>query len=47
MNGEPAQPLSALPEAAWRRVVGIMTDIDDTLTADLKTAVNEFKSTCK
>lgn len=34
MNGEPSQPLSVLPESAWRRVVGIMTDIDDTLTAD-------------
>ena len=34
MNGGPAQPLSALPRAAWRHVVGIMTDIDDTLTAD-------------
>lgn len=34
MNGVPAQPLSALPETDWHRVVGIMTDIDDTLTAD-------------
>jgi len=34
VNGVPSQPLAALPGPAWRRVVGIMTDIDDTLTAD-------------
>ena len=28
------QPLTALPAPVWRRVAGIMTDIDDTLTAD-------------
>ncbi|MDO8419797.1 MAG: HAD-IIB family hydrolase [Rubrivivax sp.] len=33
MTGLPPAPLTALPEAALRRAVGVMTDIDDTLTA--------------
>lgn len=28
------RPLAELPEAAWRRVEGVLTDIDDTLTSD-------------
>jgi HAD superfamily hydrolase (TIGR01484 family) len=28
------QPLHTVPAATWRRVVGVMTDIDDTLTTD-------------
>jgi len=34
MSAVRAQPLSALPVPALRSVVGIMTDIDDTLTAE-------------
>ena len=30
----PARPLSQMPEAALRRVRGVLTDIDDTLTRD-------------
>ena len=33
MNGVPSRPLAALPEQDLGGVVGIMTDIDDTLTA--------------
>jgi len=34
VSGLPAAPLAALPEPTLRRVVGIMTVIDDTLTAE-------------
>ena len=34
VTAAPPQPLAAVPAPAWRRVAGIMTDIDDTLTAD-------------
>lgn len=28
------RPLAELPDAAWRRIEGVLTDIDDTLTSD-------------
>ena len=34
MQPLPARPLQQLPEAALRRVQGVLTDIDDTLTRD-------------
>jgi HAD superfamily hydrolase (TIGR01484 family) len=33
-QGWPSRPLSQLPPRAWAGVVGVMTDIDDTLTRD-------------